>query len=199
MYKDHTKYKVRIEGNYPMQGQSARQECPTTILKTLSEKKELPFEEIVSSLPYSRATINKYLSELYAKGWVNRIGRRGKYYLTPKGKKEVVRLLGESNEIAFSDYQKSIIQLAQEGHAKILTKDEISQDNFLEDSGIPVKVDSEGLKKLGIQDAQAFAINIVQEAVRNLKKQGINAGITVDGEKGKYRIGTSKDSEIGNK
>lgn len=177
-----------------MQGQSARQECPMMILKNLLEKKEQSFEELVSSLPFSRGTINKYLSELFNEKLINRFGRRGKYFLTPRGKEEVVRRFGESNEKAFNDYMKSIIQLAQEGHAKILTNDEISRVNFVKKSGIPIAVDKKGLKKLGVTEGQSFVLNIVQQAVANLKKQGINTGIVVKGEKGEFFVGTPKDS-----
>lgn len=179
-----------------MQGQPARQECPMRILQILLEKNELSFEEIVSSLSYSRGTINKYLSELYDEKLVERKGRRGKYYLSEKGKEETVRRFGESSEKAFNDYLKSIVQLTQEGHAKILTNNEISKIDFMGSPGVPIKVDNVGLEKLGVSTGQAFALDIVRQATMNLGKQGIKAGILVEGEKRKYAIGTPKNSEM---
>jgi predicted transcriptional regulator len=182
-----------------MQGQPARQECPLKILQILLEKSELSFEELVSSLPYSRGTVNKYLSELYTENLVERRGRRGKYFLSDRGKEETVRRFGESSEKAFNDYIKSVIQLTQEGHAKILTKDEISQINSFKESGVPIQVDNVGLKKLGIGEGQAFALNIVRQAAMNLNKRGINTGILINGEKSRLAVGIPKNPEMSKK
>jgi predicted transcriptional regulator len=178
-----------------MQGQSTRQECPMRILQLLMEKNELSFEELVSSLPFSRGTINKYLSELYDEKLVERKGRRGKYFLSEKGKEETVRRFGESSEKAFNDYLKTIVQLTQEGYAKILTNTEINKIDFVGRPGVPIEVDNMGLKKLGVSPGQAFALDLVRQATMNLKKQGIKAGILVKGEKRHYSIGTLKNSE----
>jgi DNA-binding PadR family transcriptional regulator len=177
-----------------MQGQSAREKCPLLIMKSLL-KNEMSFEKLVSTLPNSRGTINKYLSELHDKKFVSRRGRRGKYYLTPKGKKELVRRLGKSSEEAFNEYIRTIIQLAREGHVKILTKEEENKIDFPVTTELPLEVDIEGASRLGIQEGQIFALRILQESVKNLKKQGINTGILVEGKKHKFAIGTKKIPE----
>lgn len=63
---------------------STRDMCLRDILLVLS-KKEMGFEELVQTIPYSRGTVNKYLDELYRQDEVKRDGRRGKYSLTQKG------------------------------------------------------------------------------------------------------------------
>jgi predicted transcriptional regulator len=71
------------------QGISARETCPDEILTTLLDS-QLGFEQMVTKLSssYARGTISKYLTEVFDKGYVDRKGRRGKYFLTAKGKKE---------------------------------------------------------------------------------------------------------------
>jgi hypothetical protein len=133
--------------------------------------------------------VNKYLSELYDKGFVNRKGRRGKYSLTPRGKKEVVHRYGELSEKALNDYLSTIIQLTHEGHARILTKEEEGEDNFPIETGLPLEIDDEGLRQFGVTEGQVFALRIVQEAANKLKKQGINVRIQLKGTKGKFMIG----------
>lgn len=77
-------------------GESARQNCPSAILTTLLEK-ESGFESIVVSVNFSRGTVDKYLTELFQDSLVTRRGRRGAYYLTPKGckKASMERLKGD--------------------------------------------------------------------------------------------------------
>jgi len=181
-----------------LQDQYARQEVPLLILRCLL-KEELSFEELVNNIPHSRGTINKYLNELYEKGFVDRKGRRGKYHLTSKGKKEIMRQGEqklqhdvESAKEAYNEYMKNVIQLSQEGHAKILTKEEIEKIKFPTPEGIPVELDKEGVNRLGINDAQFTAINLLQKVVKNLEKQGIKGAILVEEKKGKYVIGTEK-------
>lgn len=71
------------------QGISARETCPNEILATLLDS-QLGFEQMVTKLSqsYARGTVSKYLTELFDKGFVDRKGRRGEYFLTAKGKKE---------------------------------------------------------------------------------------------------------------
>ena len=174
-----------------MQGQSGRQECPRLILKNLLEQKEMSFEELVSILrgTFSRGTVNKYLTELYDNGFVSREGRRGKYSLTHEGKKEVVRRYGVISEKALNDYLSTIIQLAHEGHARILTKEEEGEDNFPIKTGLPLEIDEKGLRQFGMTEGQIVALRIVQEAANNLKKQGINVRIQAKGTKSNFMIG----------
>jgi predicted transcriptional regulator len=184
-----------------MQGQSARQEVRLFILRSLLEKNQLGFEELVNILQKiaSRGTVNKYLNELYDEGFVNRKGRRGKYFLTSSGKKEI-RQLGEeklrrnieATKKSSDEYIKNIVQLSQEGHAKILTKDEIKKINFPLPKKLPIEVDKKGANQLGISDSQFFFIKGLQQAVKNLEKQGIKGGIIVKGEGKIFGIGTEK-------
>ena len=181
-----------------MQGQSARQVVPLLILRCLL-KKELTFEELVTSIPHSRGTVNKYLNELYEKGFVDRKGRGGKYHLSSKGKKEIMRQGAkklqqdvESAKEAYNEYVKNVVQLSQEGHAKILTKEEINKIKFPTLGEIPVELDKEGVNRLGINNAQIATINLLQKVVENLEKKGKKAVIMVDGKKGKYFFGTKK-------
>jgi len=77
------------------QGISARKTCPDDILVTLLNG-EMAFEKLAEKLEadYARATVSKYLTELYEKNPLNpnppvqRRGRRGNYYLTEKGRKK---------------------------------------------------------------------------------------------------------------
>lgn len=77
------------------QGISARKTCPDDILVTLLNG-EMAFEKLAEKLEadYARATVSKYLTELYEKSPINpnppvqRRGRRGNYYLTEKGRKK---------------------------------------------------------------------------------------------------------------
>lgn len=73
------------------QGISTRETCPDDILLTLLND-NMRFEQLVSTLKYSRGTINKYLNELFNAEKITRRGRRGVYYLTPKGKKEAEKV-----------------------------------------------------------------------------------------------------------
>jgi len=86
-----------------MQGESARQACPCSILIALLDK-EMKFEQIVVSVNGSRGTINKYLTELFDNGLVKRKGRRGAYYLTQKGRKKAIaeRLKGDIYDLTDS-------------------------------------------------------------------------------------------------
>ena len=186
---------------YEIQGQSSRQEVRLLILRKLLEKKELGFEELVHILTKiaSRGTVNKYLNELYDEDFVNRKGRCGKYYLTLEGKKEIkkrgIEKLQrdiESTKKSYDEYVKNIIQLSQEGHGKILTKEEIKNINFPLPEKLPMVVDEKGANQLGISDSQLFVIKGLQQAVKNLEKQGIRAGIIVKGEGKIYGIGTEK-------
>ena len=173
---------------------------PLLILRTLLDKKELSFEELVSILPQSRGTVNKYLAELFNQDFVARKGRRGKYYLSSKGKKEIKHRSAEklqrdidAAQKSYNEYMKNIIQLSQEGHAKILTKEEIKQTDFISPEGIPVKLDKEGANRLGISESHRFFIKGLQKVVQNLeKKHGLKAKIMVEGKKGKFAIGTEK-------
>ena len=127
---------------------------PLLILRTLLEKKKAGFEELVIILKdnSSRGTVNKYLNELYDSGFITRKGRRGKYYLTAKGKvelksrgKEKIQQHIDSAQKSYDEYMRNIIQLSQEGHAKILTKEEISKIKFPTPEGIPVELDKKGM------------------------------------------------------
>ncbi len=74
------------------QGISARKTCPDDILVILLNGK-IEFEKLAEELAkdYARATVSKYLTELFDDNenkYVERIGRRGAYYLTEKGKKK---------------------------------------------------------------------------------------------------------------
>jgi predicted transcriptional regulator len=72
------------------QGISARETCPDDILVILLNG-EMGFENLAEKLAkdYARATVSKYLTELYEKSpFVQRKGRRGNYYLTEKGRKK---------------------------------------------------------------------------------------------------------------
>ncbi len=72
------------------QGISARETCPDDILVVL-QNSEMGFENLAEKLAtdYARATVSKYLTELYEKSpFVQRKGRRGNYYLTEKGRKK---------------------------------------------------------------------------------------------------------------
>jgi predicted transcriptional regulator len=73
-----------------MQGISARETCPDDILVVLLNG-EIGFETLVEKIGnnYSRATVSKYLTELYdEESFIKRRGRRGNYYLTEKGRKK---------------------------------------------------------------------------------------------------------------
>src|SRR5208283_25431 len=72
------------------QGISARETCPDGILVVLVNG-EMGFEKLAEKLErhYARATVSKYLTELFDDGsFVRRRSRRGNYYLTEKGRKK---------------------------------------------------------------------------------------------------------------
>ena len=112
-----------------MQGKSARETCPIWILNTLLKKDQISFEELIEEGKdsYSRGTVNKYLGEVYEKGHVDRKGRRGKYFITLKGKKFLLDYSREGIEKANDQWLETIANLSQEGHARILTKKELEK------------------------------------------------------------------------
>jgi predicted transcriptional regulator len=182
------------------QGLSSRETCSAQILKVLLEKKELSFEEILSTVDFSRGTVSKYLTELFNAEFITRKGRRGKYFLTEQGKKETIKRFGELNEQAFNNYMRTIVQIAQEGHAKILTKKQIEKINnpMLDIKKLPSTLDEEGMRRIGIKDSQIPVIKMLEEAVNNLAKNGYRAAISVKGEKDNYWIvGRKKPKKYG--
>jgi len=96
------------------QGISARKTCPDDILVALLNGK-MEFEKLAEELAkdYARATVSKYLTELYDDNenkYVERMGRRGAYYLTKKGKKKAKtkHFVKQINEIS-DDFTEQFI------------------------------------------------------------------------------------------
>jgi hypothetical protein len=96
------------------QGISARKTCPDDILVALLNGK-IEFEKLAELLAkdYARATVSKYLTELFEdkeKKYVERLGRRGAYYLTEKGRKKArtKQFVKQINEIS-DDFTEQFI------------------------------------------------------------------------------------------
>ncbi|XHH08174.1 MAG: hypothetical protein ACFCUE_11450 [Candidatus Bathyarchaeia archaeon] len=94
------------------QGISARETCPDDILVILLSG-EMGFEDLAEKLgkDYARATVSKYLTELFDDGsFVKRKGRRGNYYLTERGLKKArtKHFVKQINEIS-DDFTEQFI------------------------------------------------------------------------------------------
>jgi len=177
------------------QGKSARETCPIWILNSLLREEKMSFEELIKAgeASYSRGTINKYLSEEYEKSNINREGRRGKYFLTLKGKNFLLNYSHEKLETANLQWLETIANLSQEGHARILTKNELEKmGRFWQDlsriSKFPVELDDEGLLKLGITEGQIKVIDMLKKLDEKWKKEGLNVINRVQGKNGFYII-----------
>ena len=152
----------------------------------------MSFEELIEEgkESYARGTINKYLGEEYEKGHVNREGRRGKYFLSMKGKQWLFDFSSTTLENANNQWLETTIKLAQEGHARILTKKELEEEakHWQDASKLPVEIDDEGLHSLGITEGQIMVIDIFKELDKKWKKEGIIIVNRVQGKKGFYKV-----------
>jgi len=70
-----------------------REECRFRILDFLDRQGKASFKEIVKEVKAARRTTNKSLEQVYENEWIKKeFGKRGEYYLSSEGKKEVERL-----------------------------------------------------------------------------------------------------------
>ena len=102
------------------QGKSAREECPLWILKTIHVNEKMGFEELVEKGKdcYSRGTVNKYLNEEYVNGRINRVGRRGKYFLTSEGEKWLINNFNSALQEILSALSQNLNQLTHDAEVK---------------------------------------------------------------------------------